>query len=205
MRIARRGLIGWAAGLAGWRAAHAADAEALGRIVRLQGVAWAIRTEGIVPLGAGDLVHVTDIVRTGPDAKLLIRCGGGLELFIGSGTELALRSYLPAPGGGIEAFFGLLRGIVRLVSDPGGIPHTVEVDGPTALASVRGTVWVVEATPAGTAVLALEGEVIVRGFAGGAVVLGPGEGTDVPPGQPPGATVTWGAARREAAIARTSF
>ena len=73
------------------------------------------------------------------------------------------------------------------------------------MASVRSTEWLVESTAKGTGVLSVAGEVTVRSLAGGAVVLRPGEGTDVAPDAAPKAPAVWGAARRQAALARTAF
>lgn len=101
-----------------------------------------------------------------------------------------------------------------------GTPETVTLDGggalvdlppgsgdfqirtPHAIASVRGTVFVVDVRPAETSVLVVEGAVHVsRADGSEAVLLGPGEGVDVAEGQPlePGG---WTAARAAALLAR---
>jgi hypothetical protein len=188
------------------RAARAATAD-VGRVANRRGAVAAIRGSAIVPLAPGDPVYLLDIVRTGPEGRVLIVCHDGLQLAVGPGTELVLRSYLaPGPGGGLEAVLGLLRGIVRLIGGraPGG--GRIEVDTRTALASVRSTEWLVEVTGKGTGVLAIAGgEVNVEGLGGGRVVLRPGEGTDVAPGAAPRPPTRWGDPRRLDAIARTTL
>lgn len=194
------------AAVAGRRKSAAAQ-EAVGEVAGLEGSAAAIRGRGIVALATGDPVFVGDIVRTADHGRVLIRCRDGLRLVIGGGTEVALRAYLAGgtPGGGLEAAFGLLRGIVRLIGGELLRPQRIEVDTRTAVASVRSTEWLVEATERGTGVLAITGVVEVQGLAGGLVRLDAGEGTDVPPGGPPAAPRRWGDARRRDALARTSL
>ena len=71
---------------------------------------------------------------------------------------------------------------------------TFEVHTATAVAAVRGTQWLGEVTPEATAITVLEGEVTVvhaEARIGGAVVLTPGQGTDVQGQQPPTAPKTW--------------
>ncbi len=94
---------------------------------------------------------------------------------------------------------------MRLVGGEASGRHWIEVDTRTAVASVRSTEWLVESTARGTGFLSVEGVVEVRGLAGGAVSLRPGQGTDVPPGGPPRPAATWGEARRRDALARTTL
>ena len=54
--------------------------------------------------------------------------------------------------------------------------RAIEVDTRTAVASVRSTEWLVESTDKGTGVLAIVGEVTVRGLAGGRGGSAPGRG-----------------------------
>ena len=186
--------------------ATAAAEAGVGRVSRRSGETAAVRGMAIVPLALGDDIFVDDIVRTGPESRLVISCTGGLQIAIGPTTELAVRTFLAGePGGRLEMVLGLLQGIARLIG--GTIPRglTIEVDTRTAIASVRSTEWLLESTAKGTGVLSIEGEVTVLALAGGQVVLQPGQGTDVPPGGPPKAPATWGEARRRDAIARTTI
>ena len=178
----------------------------IGQVTRRSGEAAAIRGSVIVALAPGDPVFVDDILRTGPESRLLISCGDGLQITIGPATELALRRFVTdQPGGALEVVLGLLHGIARLLGTaiPGG--RTIEIDTRTAVASVRSTQWLLESTDKGTGVLSIEGAVTVLALAGGQVVLQPGQGTDVPPGGPPKAPAPWGEARRRDAIARTTI
>jgi hypothetical protein len=180
--------------------------DAVGRVVSSTGTVAAVRGAGIVGLAPGDAIYPHDIVRTGPESRLLIIGSDGLRVVIGADTELAVHSYLVhGPSGGIEVVLGLLQGIMRLIGGQSALPRSIAVDTRTAVASVRSTEWLIESTERGTAVLSIEGQVTVVGLAGGSVVLGPGEGTDVPPGGPPKPVATWGQTRRLDAIARTTI
>lgn len=179
---------------------------AMGEVAQLVGSAQLLRGGTIRPLAQGEAVLTDDIVRTAADGRVQIRCRDGLRIAIGSGSEVALRSYLVEQDEGrLRAALGLLRGIVRLISGNALRRQWIEVDTRAAVASVRSTEWLVEVKETETAVLALEGVVEVRGLAGGLVRLQPGEGTDVVPGGVPHPAARWSSARRLDAIARTSF
>jgi hypothetical protein len=204
----RRRALALGAGLAaaGAGPASAQVEEAVGEIASMSGSVLVLRGQGFTALGPGSAIFAADILRTGPDGKVLILCRDGLRLAIGSGTEVAVRTYLvDAPSGALQVALGLLRGIVRLIGGDSLRRQWIEVDTRTAVASVRSTEWLVESTPKGTGVLSLVGAVEVVGLAGGRVLLQPGEGTDVPPGRPPNPPARWGAPRRLDAIARTTL
>lgn len=191
--------------LVGLRRGAAAEG-AVGAVGASRGAVLVVRGDRVLPLGAGEPVFADDIVRTGPDGRLLIVCEGGLHIAIGGGSEVALRAYLlDRSAGSLQVALGLLRGILRLFGERAMPSRRIEVDTRTALASVRSTEWLVESTDRGTGVLAITGEVEVRGLAEGFVLLRPGEGTDVAPGASPRPAARWGEARRRDAIARTSF
>lgn len=182
-----------------------AAADGIGQVSRTQGSLAAVRGAAIVRLAVGDDVFVDDILRTGADSRALIVCLDGLQITIGPGTEMAVRSVVTDRQGGMQMVFGLLQGITRLLGGVVEGGRSIEIDTSTAVASVRSTEWLVESTAKGTGVLSLAGEVTVRGLAGGVVVLRPGEGSDVAPGAPPRPPAIWGEARRRDAIARTEL
>jgi hypothetical protein len=183
-----------------------ASEAAFGEVADLVGRVQVVRSTRIVALANGEPVFPGDIVRTGEDGRVLIVCLDGLRLLIGSGSEVALRVYLADRSHGtLQAAFGLLRGIVRLIGGDSLRRQWIAVDTRTAVASVRSTEWLVEATQRGTGVLAVAGVVEVQGLAGGLVILQPGQGTDVPPGGLPRPATRWGDARRRDALARTTL
>jgi hypothetical protein len=161
-----------------------------------------------LPLAVGSELFEGDRIRTAEDARLKLEFLDGSVVQLGAGTELTIDWYRHAPEQRTENVLlrvstGILRLIVELV-----LPRSAfGVQTPTAAASVRGTDWILEATPDATAIVALEGAVAVRNVDDGVpgeVVLGAGEGVTVEEGVPPPAPAVWGAARREAFIARTT-
>ena len=181
-----------------------ARAAGIGRVQATVGTLRAVRGTGLVDLAVGDEVLIDDILRTGAEGKALIVCDSGLEITLGPGTELVVRRFAVDGSGRLAALFGLLHGIARLLGKLVA-GSAVDINTRTAVASVRATEWLVESTDKGTAVLALSGVVAVRGLAGGAVVVRPGEGTDVPPGGEPKVPARWGEQRRRDAVARTTI
>ena len=76
----------------------------------------------------------------------------------------------------------------------------------TAVASVRGTEYLVDSADAASAVFVVEGRVAVSSRAGaGTVVIRAGQGVDVTAEYVPLVVKTWGAKRRDAALARVTF
>ena len=132
------------AGLLGVTARSAQASSDIAQVLASTGVADVVRGITVVALAPGDSIF-EDIVRTGPESRLQIVCNDGLQIVIGAGTELAVRSYLtPATGGRLEIVLGLLRGIARLIGGPSATPHGIEIDTRTAMASVRSTEWLIE-------------------------------------------------------------
>ena len=189
----------------------AAAADAIGSVSALVGEAQATgRGETRPrPLAVGTKVFEGDRIHTAADAKLRLQLADDSVLTLGAATDLDLSRFQYAPAQAarhvlLEVPRGILRVLVQLL-----VANSVfEVQSSTAVASVRGTEWIAEAQPDATAIVALAGRVAVRNAdpaQAGEVVLLPGEGTTVPAGAPPQAVKTWGAARKDAFIARTSL
>jgi hypothetical protein len=158
-------------------------------------------------LTEGAALQEGDRVRTERGARARLALVDGSTLQLGEDTEVFLDWVLHAPEAQsrnivLELAAGILRSFVEAVAHQ----SLVELRTATAITSVRGTEWITEADAQSTAVVALDGQVAVRSIAPavpGEVVLGPGEGTDVPAGAPPGPPVVWGEARVADALART--
>lgn len=185
-------------------AAQAADPIA--RVVQQNGVAFVIRDVARPePLAVGAALFVDDEVRTGADGRIVVESDAGLKLVIGAASEVRIRRWLlDQRQSRIDVVLGMVTGILRLLGEPTDKSRTVEVQTRAAVASVRSTEWVVEATGAGTAVLSIEGAVAVRSPEGG-VTLQPGDGTDVRLTGAPTAPVPWGQARVDRTLARVPF
>lgn len=187
-------------------AGAAQAAEPIARVVGQDGVAFVLRsTAQPEALAVGADLFVDDEVRTGADGRVVVESGAGLKLVIGAASEVRIRRWLvESPRSRIDIVLGMVTGVLRLLGEPVAVPRTVEVQTRAAVASVRSTEWLVEATGAGTAVFSIEGAVAVRTPAAG-VTLGPGDGTDVRLGAAPSLPVRWGQARVERTLARVPF
>jgi hypothetical protein len=213
--------LGWAAG---WLALvalvhlapfwmHAAEAQSerpVGTVAALSGEASVLHFGATAPeaLSTGAALFEGDEVRTA-NGRARIRLEDGSTLQLGENTSLTLTWVLHAPALDTDSIFlSVPSGIVRTIVEA-LLPRSLfELSTSTAITSVRGTDFIAEASPEGTAVVALAGTVAVRSGSPsirGEVALGPGEGTDVAAGEPPGEPARWGEARRNDFIARTSL
>jgi hypothetical protein len=180
--------------------------DAVAEVVRARG--QVSKTDGTekTPLAAGSPVGVGDTIVTADGAKVDLRFADGSLLTVGPSSQVKISQYAPAADGG-EALMSLLSGILKLIVNDGAHWRRFAVESETAVASVRGTEWLVDAGAGTTAVFVLRGSVEVagRGTQPGMVTLGPGQGTDVRQSAPPTIPKLWGAARRFKALARVSW
>ncbi len=136
-------------------------------------------------LGAGDTVKPTQIVVTGPEgyAELQVADGSHFEVFPNS------RFVFRNNPGDWRDLLDILIGKVKIqIEKLGGLPNPNKVRTPTAVISVRGTVFDVnvEDDDATTLVLVEEGQVEVRHLirGGSPRVLNPGEWLRIYKNQP---------------------
>jgi hypothetical protein len=132
------------------------------------------------------------------------------EKIMQCGTDLVVRA---APGTVYHAVEQQEKGMPKaLLLDSGALliefhPNTAQktfqILTPQAVAAVRGTKWAVDVQAERTSTLVISGEVAVsRLHSDGTVILGPGQGVDIPPGTDPIAVKIWGEARVRALLAR---
>jgi hypothetical protein len=188
----------------------AAAEEPTCRVLQLVGEAWRDAAGARAALALGDGLTAGDRVATGTESKVKLLFVDGSALILGPESEVGLAIFDPEPKESV-ALFLLLVGTLRISVGNTVTWRSFEVQGGTAVASVRATEWAMQEDPKGSAVLCLEGAVQVRPRRTGAstadqlaidgVVLQPGEGTDVPPGGVPTPPKTWGAARRDKLLA----
>lgn len=214
----RQGLIGGAAmglglivGVPGIRAqSGTGDSQVTGRVEGIRGYAGLIGIDRTRTAEIGSALRVGDVIQTAEGATLAARLVSGTMLFVGPGSRVDT-SALDSVGGGR---IGLLGGIIRAIV-PEGSPDPVEIEGRYAIASVRGTEFVVSDDATQTSVLTLAGSVGVAN-PGDAwrVILAPGDGIDVtaefagtaggaePPVAPP--VNRWGPQRIGRAVSMTT-
>jgi hypothetical protein len=152
------------------------------------------------------VVYERDLIVTGPDGRVEVRCEDGSAIVVGDRSSVSLSSFVAPPAQrGWVGVLSMIEGILRVTLPGTKRWNRLEIVTETAVASARSTAWIVDARKETTGVLALEGRVRVVGKAGGEVTLSPGQGSDVRPGAQPTAPATWGAARANAAQARTTM
>ncbi|GBD43730.1 hypothetical protein HRbin40_01210 [bacterium HR40] len=179
-------------------------AEPIGQVVAQRGAASAVRDGAPRALHLGARVEASDRIRTSAEGRVQIAFADGSSLVLGPASELELTRFELRDGRLFAAVVELLSGILRM-QVPTAPLDVVEARGRTAIATVRGTEWIIETGAAKTAVFVLRGTVGVRGTAAGsAVSLHPGEGTDVPAGAPAPSPVRWGEARVREVLALTA-
>lgn len=186
-------------------AAQAQETPVLGDVGRVVGEVAVLRGTDRLPAAPGTVLHEGDGIATGPEARVEILCADGSSIIVGPDSTVSVAIYAPAGGAG-NALLDLIQGILR-VTLSGRTPwDSYEVRSATAVASVRSTDWIVDATRVKTGVFVVDGNVAVTSRAGaGEVMLAPGQGTDVLVGALPSAPKAWGQPRVDDVLARTSL
>ncbi|MCP4327819.1 MAG: FecR domain-containing protein [Alphaproteobacteria bacterium] len=181
-----------------------ADAEVkrVGWVVQQVGAATSERAGHRVILAIGASVYRADVIRTAEDGRVKVEFADGTIVAVGGGGELVVAEYAVDGDDRLGAILSLLRGIIRATVAAALPSAEFEVETRAAVASVRSTDFMVEAEDGHSAVVVLDGRVAVAAGAG-AVVLGPGEGTDVDQGASPTQPKSWGRKRVDSFIART--
>ena len=183
-------------------ASSAFAAELVGRVVGQDGRALVVRGPQIASLEIGASLFADDEVRTAADGRVIIESEDGVRLVIGSSTEIRLaRWQADRPKRRLDAVISLVTGVMRLIGRDTGGERRLSVESRTAVASVRSTEWLVEATGVGTGVFVIEGSVAVASPQG-EVILEAGQGTEAVLGAAPTPPAPWSAARLERVLAR---
>lgn len=189
-----------------------AEADPICRVLQLVGEAWRDSGGTGTDLGVGDGLLPGDRLTTGPESKVKVVFVDGSSLVLGPQSEAGIAVYDPEPKAGV-ALLLLLVGTVKVSVGEGVVWESFQVQGGTAVASVRGTEWAMQEGDEGSAVFVIEGEVEVRPRHNSAdgddevpmepsqVLLQPGEGTDVAPNTAPTPPKRWGDARRDKLLA----
>jgi hypothetical protein len=192
---------------AGWflpRSGLAAEGTA-GKLSRLAGPVTIIRSGVESAAAAGQDVLVSDSIRAGADARAEVTFSDGSVLTVGPGSEVAIAFFAPEAQES-SAVLDVIAGIARVTVNKATSWGRFDVRTTTAVASVRGTDYLVENTGAKTAVFVAEGRVAVSSRAGsGTVILRQGQGVDVTAERGPLTVKTWGPKRRDEALARVTF
>lgn len=190
-----------AAGLV-WPGAAAAD-EPAGRFLTLAGTVTVLRDGAELPATHGAVLLTRDRIATASASRALIELPDGTTVTLGEQSRVSLAHILVQERAGpARSMLDLVTGIIRLVTP--ATRDDVHVRTRSAVASVRGTEWIVESGPERDSVLVQEGSVTVEPRIGTVLELQAGEGTDIPHDGPPSPPAVWGEARVQDVLARTS-
>ncbi len=183
----------------------AAAADAIGGVAAIRGEVSVVRGDEWSAAAPGMRLERADRIVTGANGRALLQLDGGLAVTVGANTELQLEHLHHNPQAAtLTGWLDLIKGLVRGVLTAPGTTNEIEIQTPLALTSVRSTEWTVEHDSEHTAVLCLEGEVVVAAN-GVSVTLPPGDGTDIRGPTSPNEPVAWGAQRVASTVARSSF
>ena len=143
----------------------------------------------------GSAIYQRDIIQTMKNARVRIRFEDETLVSLGSDGTLKITEFVYSPeqkkrSGRFSVPKGILRTVMNLF-----VPDTkFEVHTSTAVASVRGTDWIMRATPKVTMAVCMEGAVAMSptdSAPGAEIVLNQGEGTVIPRGGSPDPKQTW--------------
>jgi hypothetical protein len=151
-------LVGWEAGMrvaiaagllmaAGLSTASAAE---IGRIKSVTGDAAVVRGKATSPATAGELLQVSDVIKTGPAGRIGITFVDNSRFAVGPNSQIALSQFeFDDTTHAGKSLTTVNRGVLAVVS--GQIAHenkdAMRVRTPTALLAARGTRFVVEVNP----------------------------------------------------------
>jgi hypothetical protein len=191
--------------LTGWGWGAAAADVVVGSVVAVRGAVFSDAGAGQQPLTVNAPVHRGEtIVTVAGKAKIALK--DGTILSIGENSRMLVHH--SASGASANIAVGLVSGVLRPLVVRATTTGRFEVETQTAIAAVRGTDWVIEATPERTSVAVLQGVVAVSGRTdrkATVVLRSPGQGTDVHRGSAPTPAVPWGTKRLADVLARATF
>ena len=184
----------------------AQTAAPVASIVALEGQAAVVHfgSSEQLPLALKSPLLRADTVHTRAASKVRIAFDDETVVTLGELASLRV-TQIAEPNRGATRLT-VLAGAARFVVKPAPGRPLVETWTPTAVAAVRGTEYIVEVTPDGTAILTVTGAVAVSNWrpdVRGTVVLRPGQGTTVRADRVPQPPTQWGEPRRRSIDERT--
>jgi len=116
-----------------------------------------------------DLLRPGDSLQTGADGKVSVQCSAGVIFQIGPGSLIRIDDLISSPGSD-SIILNLTRGYAAAILAKVDGSQSVKIQTPAAVASVRGTEFVVEASEDETNVSVQNGEVQVLDASGATAV-----------------------------------
>ena len=191
--------------------ALAASGESVGYVSRVQGTAFAVQGDELRPMEQNALVRRTDVLRTGPDARLEITLLDETRLTLSADSEFSVERYdLGRQPGAGAVLLRLTKGAFRVATgrleNLRGGPF--EVATPLATIGIRGTdFWGGYLSVEELSVLLISGKgVTIKNDAGTSEIVRPYEGVVVRSATtPPPEPSLWSPDRRARALKTVTF
>jgi hypothetical protein len=184
--------------------AHAQQAKRIGTVSALEGKATVLHQGKFTPepLAIHQPIFPEDIIETDVGSKIRLTLIDATAVMLGERSRVVIDRFVYAPQQQtLTARLTVLSGIFRAIIKELLPQSTFEVTTPTAIAAIRGTDLMGEVRAESTAIVVLEGTVVVsnvRPRFRGLTTLTPGTGTTVLTDQPPSAPTRWSESRIEA-------
>ncbi len=126
------------------------EPSAAGRIKVVSGPAFIVRSGGLIPAQAGQIVFEADGLRTGVDGHMGVTLKDDTRVSLGPSSELRVEHFVYAPANGsLGLVLKIVRGAVAYVS--GQIaklsPDSIRLETPAAIVGVRGTSLAIHVEP----------------------------------------------------------
>jgi hypothetical protein len=195
-------VLGWL-GLLSFTAAYAQYGKSIGHVTALEGNVTVLHQGKFAPepLTLRKPVFQEDIIETDRASKVRITLTDATVISLAEHSRLELRHFSrDAPRQTRVGRFVMALGVFRAILREFLPQSTFEVITPTAVAAIRGTDFMGEVTPDSTAIVVLEGTIVVshvRPGVTGTATLTPGMGTTVRGDEPPSAPTRWSESRVE--------
>jgi hypothetical protein len=119
-----------------------AQSSGAGRVKAVSGTASILRQGQVVPAEVGQVVHESDVLRTGSDGQIAVMLKDESRLSLGPHSELAIARFTYAPSEGhLSLVLKMARGVLAYVSGRIAklMPEAVHLETPTSVIGVRGT------------------------------------------------------------------
>lgn len=134
-------------------------------VVFKKGTATVVHAGKESPAKVNDIIYEKDEIRTGKDGELSIQLASGVMMKVAPGSALVVEM-ISRDGKESNFALQLKQGSMLAKADREGKGLNMTIQSPTAIAGVRGTELIVDASPDRTAVLVNNGSVHVTDPAG---------------------------------------
>ena len=109
-----------------------------------------------------EIIEENDVIRTGKNSRVIVQFSQGSFVAVQENSKVEVKT-INHTVSRLEFFINILSGKLGVDAQKSGQKYNIRVQGPTAVALVRGTTFIVEAEEQNTRVLVGEGEVEVQG------------------------------------------